>query len=104
MFFVAVNAAAQDKPSTQLASPSCLVVQAAGSHSLRNMVLVGPIGGALISKQQYKVLATNSYPAKVGDKFHGNELDTIQKSGTKVVIVGKKVSKDDIAVACATVK
>ncbi len=90
--------AAQETTTTQ--PQKCLAVQSAGSHTFRNMVLTGGIAGSLMSKEQYKVVAVTNYPAKVGDKFHGNDLETIKGNGTTVVLVGKKATKDDIKTAC----
>ena len=80
----AVSATAQSK--------GCLVVKSAGSHAFRNIML-GGIAGALISKEQYVVLDVVDYSAKIGQKYHGNDLQTIQGGGTKVVILGKKATK-----------
>ena len=66
-----------------------------GSHAFRNIMLAG-VAGALISKQQYKVMDVVDYPVPVGTKYHGNDLQTISQNGTKVVILDKNV-KDEVA-------
>ena len=58
------------------ASASCIAVKSIGSHAFRNIMLAG-VAGALISKQQYEVVSAVNYPARVGQKFHGNDLQTI---------------------------
>jgi hypothetical protein len=76
-----------------------MAVKDAGSHAVRNIMLAG-IAGALISKKQYQVVDVVGYPAKVGQKFHGNDLQTLQTGGTKIVILDKKYSQDDLQKAC----
>ncbi len=78
----------------------CVAVQSAGSSMFKNTILYGGIPGALVSKQQYKVVAATNYPAKPGDKFKGTELDLIKANGVSVVLVGKKATKEDIENAC----
>lgn len=81
-------------------APSCLVVKNIGSHAFRN-VLLGGIAGALVSKEQYQVLRVVNYPAvKIGEKFHGADLQTIQAGGVKVSILNKRATVDDIVKAC----
>jgi hypothetical protein len=104
-----INAAGkpQTSPSqmplvTQAASAStkgCLVVKDAGSHAFRNIVL-GGIAGALISKKQYQVVDAVDYPAKMGQKFHGNDLQTLQAGGTRIVILNKQYTPEDLHKAC----
>lgn len=77
----------------------CLVVKSIGSHAFRN-VLLGGIGGALISKEQYQVVNAINYPAQAGQKFHGNDLQTIEAGGTKVVILAKKFTPEEVQKAC----
>ena len=89
----------QVQSSTPATNKGCLAVQSIGSHGFRNIML-GGIAGALLSKEQYKVVALTDYPADIGDKFHGNDLQTIQSSGAKVVVLGKKAKKEEIAKAC----
>ena len=89
----------QVQSSTPPTNKGCLAVQSIGSHGFRNIML-GGIAGALLSKEQYKVVALTDYPANIGDKFHGNDLQTIQSSGAKVVVLGKKAKKEEIAKAC----
>lgn len=81
------------------ASRGCLAVTDAGSHALRNIIL-GGVAGALVSKKQYRVLDAVDYPAKIGQKFHGNDLDTLQKGGVKIVILAKKPTADQLKQAC----
>lgn len=81
------------------ADKGCLAVKSVGSHALRNIMLAG-VAGALVSKEQYEVMAATNYPAKVGQKYHGNDLQTIQNGGTKVVILEKDAKQDDVAKAC----
>src|SRR5882762_10137010 len=66
-----------------VASRGCLAVADAGSHAFRN-IIIGGLAGALVSKKQYKVVDAKDYPAHIGQKFHGNDLQTIQTSGTRI--------------------
>ena len=59
----------------------------------------GGVAGAIVSKQQYKVVDFINYPATIGQKFHGNALQTIQSSGTKVTILDKHYTQADIDAA-----
>jgi hypothetical protein len=88
-----------NKPSAQQAAKGCMAVKPIGSHALRNVMLFG-VAGALISHMQYQVVDAVDYPAKVGQKFHGNDLQTIQGSGTKVVLLAKHYSAEDLHMAC----
>jgi hypothetical protein len=91
----------QQTSSTQASQPAkkgCLVVRSVGSHAARNIMLFG-VAGALISKQQYAVVDSEDYPARVGEKFHGNDLETIS-STTKVVVLDKHYTPDDLHKAC----
>ena len=104
VMLVTVSTVAQQRtepPTTQPVSPSkgCLVVTDAGSHAFRNIML-GGIAGALISKKQYKVVDAVEYPATIGQKFHGNDLQTLQNGGTRIVILDKKYSADELHRAC----
>jgi hypothetical protein len=81
------------------ASKGCLAVKPVGSHAFRNVMLLG-VTGALISKQQYQVLSVKDYPSHVGQKYHGNDLQTIQGGGTRVVIMDKKYSSEELENAC----
>lgn len=83
------------KPS----EPKCLAVKSIGSHAFRNIML-GGIAGALVSKEQYQVVDAVNYPAQAGQKFHGSDLSTIQTSGTKVVILPKRFTPEDVRKAC----
>jgi hypothetical protein len=80
-------------------SRGCLAVADAGSHAFRNIML-GGVAGALVSKKQYKVVDVRDYPAHVGQKFHGNDLQTVQASGVRIVILDKKYTADDLHKAC----
>jgi hypothetical protein len=93
----AAPAKADAKPAE--ASKGCLAVKPIGSHAFRNIMLAG-VAGALISKQQYQVVDVVDYPAHVGTKFHGNDLQTISSNGTKVVILDKKYKEEDLQKAC----
>lgn len=79
----------------------CMAVKSIGSHAFRN-VLLGGVAGALISKEQYQVVKAEGYPAIPGQKFHGSDLQTIQQSGTKVVILNKRFTPEEVQKACAT--
>jgi len=85
------EAASKSEPSKP-----CLAVRDAG---LRNILLAG-VAGALISKKQYQVVDAVEYPATPGQKFHGNDLQTLQTGGTKVVILAKNHSAEDLHRAC----
>jgi len=80
-------------------SKGCMAVKPIGTHAFRNVMLFG-VAGALISHMQYQVVDAVDYPAKVGQKFHGNDLQTIQGSGTKVVLLAKHYSAEDLHMAC----
>ncbi len=77
----------------------CIAVQPTGSHAFRNIMLLG-VAGAFISKQQYKVVDVAGYPARMGQKYHGDDLQTIQGNGTKVVLLDKHYTQDDLRKAC----
>ena len=96
-FAPGVRAQSPDQTASSVSNRSagCVAVKPIGSHALRNIMLAG-VAGALISKQQYQVVGVNGYPARVGQKFHGNDLQTIQGSGTKVVILDKRYSEGDL--------
>lgn len=79
--------------------PPCIAVKSIGSHGFRN-ILLGGVAGALISKEQYQVVKVSAYPAQLGQKFHGSDLKTLQDGGTKVIILPKKFSPEDIVKAC----
>jgi len=78
---------------------SCLAVKPIGSHAFRNVMLFG-VAGALISKQQYQVVDALNYPARVGQKYHGSDLQTISTGGVKVVILDKHYTTEDLHRAC----
>jgi hypothetical protein len=59
--------------------------------------MLAGVAGAVISKEQYKVLAVKDYPTHVGEKFHGGDLQTIQNNGTKVVMLDKHAKPEDAA-------
>ncbi len=92
---------AAEAASAPVEAPSkgCIAVKPIGSHAVRNIMLAG-VAGAIISKQQYQVIDAVGYPAKVGQKFHGNDLQTIQSSGTKVAILGTYYTDEDFQKAC----
>ena len=83
----------------QASSKVCLAVKPVGSHAFRNVMLFG-VAGALISKAQYQVVDAKNYPARVGQKYHGNELQTLSTSGVKVVILDKHYTTEDLHRAC----
>ncbi|MHB8413723.1 MAG: hypothetical protein ACYDDI_17540 [Candidatus Acidiferrales bacterium] len=91
LFAVAVPLQAQAAPGKT--KQGCIAVKPAGSHAFRNIMLLG-VAGAMISKAQYQVLDVQNYPAKIGQKFHGNDLQTIQNGGTRVLILDKKQKPD----------
>lgn len=97
------DAAKPQAPTTPAAAPAvskgCLAVKPIGSHVFRNVMLLG-VTGALISKQQYKVMDAVNYPVSVGTKFHGDDLMTISSNGTKVVILNKHYKEGDLQKAC----
>jgi len=82
----------------QTAKKGCLAVKPIGSHAFRNVMLLG-ITGAIISKQQYEVVEVKDYPARLGEKFHGNDLQTIS-STAKVVVLDKHYTPEDLQKAC----
>jgi hypothetical protein len=90
---------APDVRQSQAAARSCLAVRPIGSHAFRNIMLIG-VAGALISHQQYQVIDAVNYPAKIGQKYHGNDLQTISSSGTRVAILDKHYSTDELHKAC----
>ena len=85
------------QPAPQQAK-QCLTVVNAGSHAFRNIML-GGIAGAVISKAQYKVIDSVNYPAHEGQKFHGNDLQTMQTAGVHVTIMDKSYTQEDVAKA-----
>jgi hypothetical protein len=87
------------KPSDQQPAKGCMAVRPIGSHAVRNVLLFG-VAGAFVSHMQYQVVDAVDYPAKVGQKYHGNDLQTIQGSGTKVVLLDKHYTADDLHKAC----
>jgi hypothetical protein len=87
------------KTTVEAPSKGCIAVKSIGSHALRNIMLAG-VAGAIISKQQYQVVDAVGYPARVGQKYHGNDLQTIQASGTKVAILGKYYTNEEFQKAC----
>jgi hypothetical protein len=62
--------------------------------------MLAGVAGALISKKQYKVVDFANYPAHIGQKFHGDDLQTLQAGGTKIVILAKKTPKEQARSAC----
>jgi len=96
--FIAIGPQAPPPPQ-QPPPQACIAVVDAGSHAFRNIML-GGIAGALVSKKQYKVVAAKNYPAKVGNKIHGNDLQVIQAGGAKVIVMDKNMPDDAKAKAC----
>src|SRR5271166_486307 len=82
----------------QTPKKGCLAVKPIGSHAFRNVMLLG-VAGAIISKQQYEVVEVKDYPARLGEKFHGNDLQTIS-STAKVVVLDKHYTPEDLQKAC----
>jgi hypothetical protein len=97
--FAQAQTAQQPDKATSAPDKGCLAVQSVGSHAFRNIFLAGVAGG-LISKEQYKVVKVVNYPAKNGQKFHGNDLQVIQNNGTKVIILDKKATAEDAQKTC----
>ena len=95
----AAKAPAEAASNAAVGSKGCLAVVDSGSHAFRN-ILLGGVAGAIVSKKQYKVVDAKDYPAHIGQKFHGNDLQTIQTSGTRIVILDKKYTPDDLHTAC----
>jgi len=96
------EASAQPQHSAQppqIPSKGCLAVRPIGSHAIRNIMLAG-VAGALISEKQYRVVDLVDYPGKIGQKLHGNDLQTLQTGGIKVVILDKKYSRENLQKAC----
>jgi hypothetical protein len=89
----------QSSQSNQPPSKGCIAVKSIGSHAFRNIMLAG-VAGALISKQQYQVVDAAAYPAQIGQKFHGDTLQALGSSGTRVVILDKKYTAADLNNAC----
>jgi hypothetical protein len=92
------SATSASSPAQNL-TRSCLAVTPIGSHAFRNIMLIG-VAGALISHQQYQVVDAVNYPAKIGQKYHGNDLQTISTGGTKVAILDKHYTTDELHRAC----
>ena len=90
---------AQETTSAAQPSRGCLAITDAGSHAFRNIML-GGVAGALVSKKQYKVVDAVDYPAKIGQKFHGNDVQTIQTGGTRIVFLDTNYSADELHRAC----
>lgn len=55
---------------------------------------------AIQSLVTFLLVDVANYPARMGQKFHGNDLQTIQSSGTKVVILEKHYTEDELHKAC----
>jgi hypothetical protein len=85
-------------PPAQTAKKGCLAVKSIGSHAVRNIMLFG-VAGAIVSKQQYAVVDSIGYPARVGEKLHGADLQAISNA-TKVVVLDKHYSPADLHEAC----
>jgi hypothetical protein len=93
------EALVQPAPPVQTSSKGCMAVRPIGSHAFRNYMLLG-VAGVLISHQQYQVVDVTDYPAHVAQKYHGNDLQTIQSSGTRVVLLEKHYTAEDLHKAC----
>lgn len=76
----------------------CVAVRSIGSHIVRNTILWGATG-ALLSKEQYQVVDVLDYPARIGEKLHGGDLQTISSSA-KVVVLEKHYTADELHRAC----
>lgn len=88
----------QSGPPAQTAKKGCLAVKSIGSHAVRNIMLFG-VAGAIVSKQQYAVVDSIGYPARVGEKLHGSDLQAISNA-TKVVVLDKHYTPADLHEAC----
>jgi hypothetical protein len=106
MLFAGVTTFAQTKSQIQSdTSPAqaqpgaCIAVKSIGSHALRNYILIG-VAGVLLSREQYQVVDAVNYPAKIGQKFHGSDLQTLASSGTKVAILEKHYTPENLHEAC----
>lgn len=89
----------QPQQSVQSHPKGCIAVQPMGTHAFRNIMLFG-VAGAFVSKEQYKVVDVTGYPARMGQKYHGNDLQTVQGNGTKVVLLDKHYTQDELRKAC----
>jgi hypothetical protein len=99
LFALAQQAQVQPAVVQQTSQPkACLTVVDVGSHAFRNIML-GGIAGAVVSKTQYKVVDSVNYPAHEGQKFHGNDLQTIEAGGVHVTVLDKKYTPSDVATA-----
>jgi hypothetical protein len=76
----------------------CIAVKPTGFHTLRNVLLMGAAG--FISEEQYKVVDVVGYSTRIGKKYHGDDLQMIQGNGTKVVLLDKHYTQDDLRKAC----
>ncbi len=86
-------------PAPQAQTKRCLAVKSIGSHAFRNIMLAG-VAGAFVSKEQFQVIDAVDYPARIGQKFHGSDLQTMASSGTKVAFLEKHYNSDDLYKAC----
>jgi hypothetical protein len=84
-------------PKKGAVAAGCIAVEDAAS--LHKIAILGA-AGSLVTKKQYSVLDVVDYPARVGQKFHGEDLRIIQNGGTKIVILGKKHTADELQKAC----
>jgi hypothetical protein len=90
---------AQPEQRAQPLAKGCMAVRPMGSHAFRNVMLFGAVG-AFISHEQYQVVDVMDYPSHVGQKYHGNDLQTIQSSGTRVALLPKHYTAEDLHKAC----
>jgi hypothetical protein len=89
----------QPEQRDQQLPKGCMAVRPIGSHAFRNVMLFGAVG-AFISHEQYQVVDVMDYPSHVGQKYHGNDLQTIQSSGTRVGLLPKHYTAEDLHKAC----
>lgn len=93
------NKSVKTTTDTSARSKGCMAVRPIGSHAFRNIMLLG-VAGALISHQQYEVVDVLDYPTHIGHKYHGSDLQTIETSGTRIVVLDKHYTSDDLHKAC----
>lgn len=89
----------QTDSSYRTPSRGCMAVRPVGSHAFRNVMLLG-VAGAFISHEQYQVVDVVDYPSHVGQKYHGNDLQTIESGGAKVALLPKHYTAEDLHKAC----
>ena len=92
------SASLASAPQPTVSRRGCVAVTSVGSHIVRNTILWGATG-ALLSREQYQVVDAVDYPARIGEKFHGNDLQTIGSSA-RVVVLSKHFTADELHKAC----